>query len=407
MSSATAAAISAIRRGDVAIVTDAEDRENEGDLIMAADAATREKVAFFLRHTSGVICVSLEGDRLDALDLPLMVHDNTESHGTAFTVSVDLAAGVTTGISAADRAATIHALADLRSGPADFVRPGHVFPLRSRPGGVLTRPGHTEAAVDLARLAGRRPAGVLSEVVNADRTDMARGAELAGLARAHDLPMISIGELVRHRLRTERLAEHIARARVPTRHGTFACHAWRSLIDGTEHLAFVRGDVAGSEPVLTRVHSECLTGDVFGSHRCDCGTQLDDALQAIADEGRGVIVYLRGHEGRGIGIVRKLEAYNLQDQGHDTVDANLQLGLPVDTREYGIGARMLMELGVERLRLMTNNPAKCSELERFGLEIAERVALPPRPTSHNIAYLATKRRRMGHLLPDLDATSAG
>jgi 3,4-dihydroxy 2-butanone 4-phosphate synthase/GTP cyclohydrolase II len=395
--------IAAVRGGDVVIVTDDEGRENEGDLIMAAEAATPEKVSFFLRHTSGVICTSLTGERCDSLDLPLMVEDNHEAQGTAFTVSVDLAAGITTGISAADRALTIQALADPGAGATDFVRPGHVFPLRSRAGGVLSRQGHTEAAVDLARLAGLQSAGVLCEVVNADRTDMARGAELRGLAKAHDLPMVSIAELVRHRLRQERLVRETVCARVPTAHGTFTCHAFESVIDGTEHLALDCGDVATGGPTLVRVHSECLTGDVFGSHRCDCGAQLDDALRAIAEEGRGVVVYLRGHEGRGIGISHKLAAYNLQDEGHDTVDANLRLGLPVDTREYGIGAQILMELGVERLRLMTNNPAKFRGLEGFDLEIVERVALPIRSTPDNLAYLATKRRRMGHLL-ELDAT---
>jgi 3,4-dihydroxy 2-butanone 4-phosphate synthase / GTP cyclohydrolase II len=407
MSSAVVAAVAAARRGEAVIVTDGPRRENEGDLIMVAEAATRDTLAFFLRHTSGVICASLPCERLDVLGLPLMVQDNRESQRTAFTVSVDLAAGVTTGISAADRAATLRALADSRSSAGDFVRPGHVFPLRASPGGVLTRPGHTEAALDLSRLAGRQHAGVLCEVVSADRMEMARGAELDRLAKAYGLPMISIEELARHRLRSERLVEYVARARVPTPHGVFICHAWRSLVDHTEHLAFVCGDVAVGGPVLTRVHSECLTGDVFGSHRCDCGTQLRDALSLIAEEGRGVVVYMRGHEGRGIGIGPKLLAYDLQDEGHDTVEANLKLGLPVDLRDYGIGAQILMDLGVERVRLMTNNPAKCSELKRFGLEITERVALPIRPTRHNIAYLATKQQRMGHLLPDLDAATVG
>jgi 3,4-dihydroxy 2-butanone 4-phosphate synthase/GTP cyclohydrolase II len=271
---------------------------------------------------------------------------------------------------------------------------------------VLTRAGHTEAAVDLARLAALQPAGVLCEVVSADRSEMARGAELRGLAKAHGLPMISIADLVRHRLSKERLVRETARARVPTAHGSFMSHAWRSELDGTEHLAFVCGDVASGQPTLVRVHSECLTGDVFGSHRCDCGAQLDGALRAIAEEGSGVVVYLRGHEGRGIGISHKLAAYNLQDEGHDTVDANLELGLPGDTREYGIGAQILMDLGAQRLRLMTNNPAKYRGLEGFGLEVLERVPLPPRATADNIAYLATKRRRMGHLL-DVEATVVG
>jgi 3,4-dihydroxy 2-butanone 4-phosphate synthase/GTP cyclohydrolase II len=390
------AAIEQIKAGGIVVVTDDEDRENEGDLVMAAEAATPEKIAFFLQHTSGVICAALTDERADALELPLMVRDNTEAQGTAFTVSVDLAAGITTGISAADRAATIQALADRRAQRADFARPGHVFPLRSRPSGVLKRGGHTEASVDLATLAGFQPAGVLCEVVTADKSGMARGDELRRLAVTHGLPMISIAELVRHRMRSERLVEHISEARVPTRHGSFTCSVWESALDGMQHLAFVRGDVGGSEPVLVRVHSECLTGDVFGSTRCDCGMQLDDALAAIARAGHGAVIYLRGHEGRGVGIAHKLMAYNLQDEGLDTVDANLALGLPVDTREYGIGAQILAGLGVRRMRLMTNNPAKYRGLEGYGLEIVERVALPMRATCDNLAYLETKRRRMGH-----------
>jgi 3,4-dihydroxy 2-butanone 4-phosphate synthase / GTP cyclohydrolase II len=391
-------ALAAIRRGEIAIVVDDEDRENEGDLIMAAEMATPEKIAFFLQRTSGVICVALSGERLDVLGLPLMVGDNRESQGTAFTVSVDLAQGVTTGISAADRSATIRALADPGAAAGDFVRPGHVFPLRTRDGGVLKRAGHTEAAVDLAQLAGLQSAGVLCEVVSADRTGMARRPELRRLAQAHGLPMVSIADLVRHRLASERLLVPTGQARVPTAHGHFTCHAWRSVVDGSEHLALVLGDVAGDEPVLVRVHSECLTGDVFGSRRCDCGGQLQDALRTIAGEGRGVVAYLRGHEGRGIGLSHKLAAYNLQDVGHDTVDANVMLGLPVDGREYGIGAQMLMDLGVRRLRLMTNNPAKYEGLEGYRLEIVERAPLAPRATPDNIAYLRAKRRRMGHLL---------
>lgn len=399
-------AVEAIAAGGIVIVVDDEDRENEGDLIMAAEAATPEKMAFFLRHTSGVICVALSGDRLDALNLPLMVRDNTEAQGTAFTVSVDLAEGVTTGISAADRARTVAALADPSRTQADFARPGHIFPLRARPGGVLKRAGHTEAAVDLARLAGLEPAGVLCEVASDDKTEMARGPELRRLAAEHDLPMISVALLTRHRLHSERLITSVAQARVPTRHGDFTCHAWRSVVDGTEHLALVRGDVGDGTPVMVRVHSECLTGDVFGSARCDCGSQLDDALSTIAQEGRGVVVYLRGHEGRGIGIAHKLMAYNLQDQGWDTVDANLELGLPVDTREYGIGAQILVDLGVKKIRLMTNNPAKYRGLSGFGLEVVDRISIPPRVTLENVAYLRTKQARMGHLFPDMSATIA-
>jgi 3,4-dihydroxy 2-butanone 4-phosphate synthase/GTP cyclohydrolase II len=399
-------AIRAIGRGDVVVVTDDERRENEGDLIMAAESVTTDALAFFLEHSSGVICAPLPGKRLDELELPLMVRDNRESHRTAFTVSVDLASGITTGISAADRALTVRALADPHAVASDFVRPGHIFPLRSRPGGVLERPGHTEAGVDLARLAGLQPAAILCEVVTRDRRDMARRPELEALARAHGMPMISVADLVRHRRLSERLIEQVAEAPVPTPHGAFTCQAWRSLVDGVDHLAFVRGDVSGDEPVLVRVHSECLTGDVFASRRCDCGSQLADALDAIDEAGRGVLVYLRGHEGRGIGIASKLDAYRLQDSGHDTVDANLHLGLPVDGREYGTGAQILRALGVERVRLITNNPAKCEELGAYGIEVAERVALPIRRTPENITYLETKRRRMGHLLGALE-TNAG
>lgn len=402
MSAGVLEAIRAIGRGEPVIVTDDESRENEGDLVLAAQAATPERIAFVLEHTAGVICAALPGERLDELELPPMVDRNRDGHGTAFTVSVDLARGITTGISAADRSRTIQALADPHAVASDFVRPGHVFPLRSRPGGVLERPGHTEASVDLARLAGVQPAGVLCEIVTPDRSAMARGPELDALAAAHGLHKISIAELVRHRLRTEQLVELVAEAAVPTRHGSFSCQAWRSPIDGADHLAFVRGDVSGGDPVLVRVHSECVTGDVFGSLRCDCGTQLDDALAAIAEAGRGIVVYVRGHEGRGIGIASKLEAYRLQDSGHDTVDANLHLGLPIDGREYGTAAQILMALRVDRVRLITNNPAKYNDLAGFGIELVERVASPTNETPENITYLETKRRRLGHLLPGFE-----
>ncbi|MFP3906440.1 MAG: bifunctional 3,4-dihydroxy-2-butanone-4-phosphate synthase/GTP cyclohydrolase II [Acidimicrobiales bacterium] len=396
-------AIEAIGRGEVVVVVDDEDRENEGDLIMAAEAATPEKVAFYVRHTSGVICVALTGERCDALGLPLMVADNTEYQRTAFTHTVDYRYGTTTGISAGDRTATIRALADPTVAWSDFNRPGHLFPLRARDGGVLKRAGHTEAAVDLASLAGLQPAGALCEIVNDDGT-MARVPDLAVFAAEHGLLMISIADLIRHRRANEKLVVATGQGRVPTRWGTFVAHAYRSLIDGTEHVAFVKGDVASGDPVLVRVHSECLTGDIFGSLRCDCGPQLQAALSKIAEEGSGVVVYLRGHEGRGIGLGHKLRAYGLQDSGHDTVDANLELGLPVDSREYGVGAQILVDLGVEKLRVLTNNPAKYGGLQGFGLEVVERVPLQSTPTIENINYLRTKRARLGHLLEGLDDT---
>lgn len=394
-------AVAAIARGEIVVVVDDEDRENEGDLIMAAEFATPEKIAFFVRHTSGLICLPMMGDRLEELDLPLMVANNTESHRTAFTVSVDYRHDTTTGISAADRSATIKAMIDPATRPKDLARPGHIFPLRYREGGVLKRAGHTEAAVDLARMAGLYPAGVLCELVNDDGT-MSRVPDLEEFCAEHGLLMISIAALVRHRRQGEKLVRRMAEARIPTEWGDFTCYAFESLIDGEHHLAMVRGDVQGKENVLVRVHSECLTGDVFGSLRCDCGSQLDSAMQLIADEGAGVVVYLRGHEGRGIGISNKLLAYELQERGHDTVDANTELGLPVDSREYGIGAQILVDLGITTMRLMTNNRAKYGGLEGFGLEIVDRVPLESIPTSENIHYLRTKRERMGHLLEGLD-----
>ncbi|HET9611011.1 MAG TPA: bifunctional 3,4-dihydroxy-2-butanone-4-phosphate synthase/GTP cyclohydrolase II [Acidimicrobiales bacterium] len=395
-------AVAAIGRGEIVIVVDDEDRENEGDLIMAAEAATPEKVAFFLHHTSGVICAPVTRERARELDLQLMVVDNTESMRTAFTVSVDVRQGTTTGISAYDRAATIQALVDPATRPADLLRPGHIFPLEAREGGVLKRAGHTEAAIDLARMAGLYPAGVLCEVVNEKKDDMARVPELERFADEHGLLMISIADLVRHRRQTERLVKRVAEARIPTQWGDFTCYAYESVLDGEQHLAFVRGAVQGQDDVLVRVHSECLTGDVFGSLRCDCGPQLAEAMRRIAEEGLGVVVYLRGHEGRGIGIGHKLQAYALQEQGHDTVDANLKLGMPVDSREYGIGAQILVDLGITTMRTLTNNPAKRGGLEGFGLKITDRVPLLTQPNPENIAYLRTKRERMGHLLEGLD-----
>src|SRR5687768_6863695 len=395
-------AVLAIGRGEIVIVVDDEDRENEGDLIMAAEAATPEKIAFFLQHTSGVICMPMLPERLDRLDLPLMVTHNTEAQRTAFTVSVDYLHDTTTGISAHDRCATIQALIDAESAAVDFARPGHIFPLRYAAGGVLKRAGHTEAAVDLARMAGLYPAGVLCEVVDQKKTDMARLPELERFAEEHELLLISIADLIRYRRQNEKLVKRIAEARIPTPYGEFTCFAYESMLDGEHHLALVKGAVSGEENVLVRVHSECLTGDVFGSLRCDCGPQLDAALERIALEGKGAVVYLRGHEGRGIGIGHKLRAYSLQEQGHDTVDANLQLGLPADSREYGIGAQILVDLGLTTMRLMTNNAAKYGGLEGFGLDIVERVPLQSTPNPENIHYLRTKRERMGHLLEGLD-----
>jgi 3,4-dihydroxy 2-butanone 4-phosphate synthase/GTP cyclohydrolase II len=335
-----------------------------------------------------------------------MVSHNTESQRTAFTVTVDYRYGTTTGISAGDRAATIHALINPDTKPADLARPGHVLPLRYRPGGVLKRAGHTEATVDLARMAGCYPAGLLCEIVTEDKQRMARQPELRAFAEEHGLPMISIADLVRYRRHREKLVERVAAARIPTEFGEFTAYGFRSLLDGQEHVAFVAGDISSKESVLVRVHSECLTGDVFGSLRCDCGPQLDAAIRNIGEEGVGVIVYLRGHEGRGIGLTHKLRAYNLQDSGRDTVDANIELGLPVDSREYGIGAQILVELGVTRMRLMTNNPAKYGGLEGYGLDIVERVALELAPNPENIDYLRTKRERMGHLLGGFDLGGA-
>ena len=394
--------IAAISRGELVIMVDDEDRENEGDLIMAAQFATPEKVAFIVRHTSGVIVAPLTGERCDDLRLPLMVDNNTESHRTAFTISVDLLEGTTTGISASDRAATLRALADPKIAHAAFARPGHIFPLRARDGGVLKRAGHTEASVDLARLAGCEPAGIICEIQNDDGT-MSRLPELKKFARQHGLLISSIARLIEYRRHHERLVERMGSANVPTEWGNFDCVAYRSTIDGIEHLAFVLGDLTTPEPVLTRVHSECLTGDVFGSRRCDCGPQLATAMKAVQEQGRGVIVYLRGHEGRGIGIGHKIRAYSLQDEGLDTVDANLELGLPVDSREYGIGAQILADLGARELRLMTNNPAKYGGIAGYGLSVVERVSIITESTPENSSYLATKRDRLGHFFNDMEA----
>ena len=398
--------VAAIGRGEIVVVVDDEDRENEGDLIMAAEHATPEAIAFFVRYTSGVICAPLTGERLDELGIPLMVRDNnTEAQRTAFTYTVDYLHGTSTGISAADRSLTLRKLIDPGAQPGDFARPGHIFPLRASEGGVLKRAGHTEAAVDLARMAGLYPAGVLCEIVNDDGT-MARVPDLIEFSKEHGLLFTSIAELIRYRRRHEKLVRRIADARVPTPWGEFNCVAYESVLDGEQHIAMVAGQVTGASDVLVRVHSECLTGDIFHSLRCDCGVQLDAAMARIAEEGTGVVVYLRGHEGRGIGIGHKIRAYSLQDEGHDTVSANEALGLPVDSREYGIGAQILNDLGVTTMRLMTNNPTKYGGLEGFGLEISERVAIEPVANPDNLKYLQTKRERMGHLLPGLDGPVA-
>jgi 3,4-dihydroxy 2-butanone 4-phosphate synthase / GTP cyclohydrolase II len=393
-------AVEAIRRGEMVIVVDDEDRENEGDLILAAGAATPEAIAFMVRHTSGLICAAVTNARADELDLPLMVQRNTEAQRTAFTVTVDYIHGTSSGISAGDRSATATALVGADTTASDFSRPGHLHVLRAREGGVLVRAGHTEASVDLATLAGLPSAGVLCEIVSADGLSMARRPELEAFATEHGLLLVTIADLVRYRRRTERLVRRVASAQIPTEFGEFECVAYQSDLDAETHLALVKGDPVGKDNVLVRVHSECLTGDVFGSRRCDCGTQLHEAMRRVAKEGLGVIVYLRGHEGRGIGIAKKLDAYNLQDRGMDTVDANVSLGLPVDSREYGIGAQILVDLGVTTMRLLTNNPAKRGGLEGFGLEIVGRVPLITEPTAENIRYLRTKYERMGHLRAD-------
>ncbi len=392
-------AVAAIGRGEFVIVVDDADRENEGDLIIAAEKVTEESIAFMVRYTSGLVCVPVVGERLDELGLPLMVVENTDSHKTAFTVSVDYRFGTTTGISAADRAATIRALIDADTQPSDLARPGHVFPLRYAEGGVLVRAGHTEAAVDLARLAGLYPAGVLCEIVNDDGT-MARGQDLARFAKEHDILVVAIADLVDYLAGPRRLRQ-AAEARLPTEFGEFRVVGFVDQDDGAEQVALVMGDVSGDAPPLVRVHSECLTGDALGSLRCDCRGQLREAQRRIAEEGRGVILYMRGHEGRGIGLVHKLAAYALQDHGRDTVEANLELGLPVDARDYGLAADMLQGLGVRRVRLLSNNPDKQAGLEGHGIAVAEQVTLQTVPTDVNRGYLTAKARKLGHRI-DVD-----
>ncbi|MET8003168.1 bifunctional 3,4-dihydroxy-2-butanone-4-phosphate synthase/GTP cyclohydrolase II [Nonomuraea glycinis] len=388
-------AIDDIRAGKAVVVVDDENRENEGDIIFAASKATPELLAFTIRHTSGVICVPMEGPELDRLGLPLMVFHNKERLRTAYTISVDARDGVTTGISAADRARTIRALTDSATEPNELVRPGHIFPLRYHVGGVLARRGHTEAAVDLARLAGLTPAGVLAEVVNDDGS-MARLPELRAFADEHDLALVSIEQLVDHRRRTESMVTRVAETILPNVHGMWRAYGYASALDGGEHLALVYGDLDNGENVLVRAHSECLTGDVFGSLRCDCGVQLEHAMSVIAEEGRGVIVYLRGHEGRGIGLLAKLRAYGLQDGGIDTVDANVELGLPIDAREFSNAGQILADLGVKSVRLLTNNPAKLKGMDGYGIKVLGREPMPVAMNPYNERYLEAKRDRLGH-----------
>ncbi|MFC8175375.1 bifunctional 3,4-dihydroxy-2-butanone-4-phosphate synthase/GTP cyclohydrolase II [Streptomyces sp. NPDC057250] len=400
-------AVRDIAAGRPVVVVDDEDRENEGDLVIAAEKATPEIVAFMMSECRGLICAPMEDEELERLELPQMVEHNTESMRTAFTVSVDAspAHGVTTGISAADRATTLRMLAGGRHEPSDFVRPGHVFPLRAKAGGVLVRNGHTEAAVDLARLAGLRPAGAIVEIAGEDGV-MLRLPELVPFARKHGLTIISIEDLIAYRRSAEPTVRREAEVSLPTAHGDFTAYGYRSTVDGVEHVALVHGEVGDGDDVLVRVHSECLTGDVFHSLRCDCGPQLQASMDRITEAGRGVVVYLRGHEGRGIGLLSKLRAYELQERGRDTLDANLELGLPADARDYAAGAQILVDLGVRSLRLMTNNPDKVDALTRYGLVVRGREPMPVQAGEHNLGYLRTKRDRMGHDLPWLDGSPA-
>lgn len=388
--------IKEIKEGKFVVIVDDAGRENEGDLAIAAEKITPQAINFMAKHARGLICMPITGARLDELDVPLMVHDNTAKYRTAFTVSVEAKNKVSTGISAQDRAETVKAMLDPDTGPHDLAKPGHMFPLRAREGGVLVRAGHTEAIVDLAKLAGLYPAGVICEIMNEDGT-MARLPELESMADRYNLKIASIEDLIAYRRRTEKLIERVAEAKLPTRYGEFKAIAYKSAIDADEHVALIMGDVRGEEPVLVRVHSECLTGDVFGSMRCDCGEQVGIALDAISREGRGVLVYMR-QEGRGIGFHNKIRAYALQDKGMDTVEANECLGFGPDLRDYGIGAQILEDLGLRNIKLLTNNPKKVVGLEGYGLKVVETLPIQVEPNPHNISYLETKRKKLGHLL---------
>ena len=397
MDNALTKSLEALKNGKFVIVADDKNRENEADLIISAEKATPAALAFMVRHTTGIVCMPMEGKRLDELQLPQMVSSNTEKHQTAFTVSVDSLEKTTTGVSASDRAQTIADLINPSTKPSDLTRPGHIFPLRYKEGGVLKRAGHTEAAVDLMRIAGLYPAGVICELVNDDGSMMKKD-EFMKFAKEHDIPVITVEDIIRYRRKKEKLVKRVSQARIPTQFGEFEAHIYESQLDGIEHVVLVKGDIINQPNILVRVHSECLTGDIFGSQRCDCGNQLESAMKLIQEEGKGVIVYLRGQEGRGIGLRHKLRAYQLQDEGRDTVEANEELGFPVDSREYGIGAQILADLGLSSIRLITNNPSKYTGLSGYDLSIIERISLPSALTHENQKYLHTKKEKMGHLI---------
>ncbi|ACO04714.1 MAG TPA: bifunctional 3,4-dihydroxy-2-butanone-4-phosphate synthase/GTP cyclohydrolase II [Persephonella sp.] len=399
-------AIEDIKQGKMVIVVDDPNRENEGDLVMAAEKVTPDAINFMAKEGRGLICLSMLRERLEELDIPLMTQNNTDPNGTAFCLSIDAHPkyGTTTGISAYDRAVTIKLAVSPDATPQDFVRPGHVFPLMARPGGVLERTGHTEASVDLARLAGLYPAGVICEIMKEDGT-MARLPDLIKFAKKYDLKIITIADLVQYRLKREKFVVREAEAHLPTKYGTFKIYGYKNTLDGSEHVALVMGDIDPDKPTLVRVHSECLTGDIFGSLRCDCQSQLHAALKTIASEGKGVLVYMRGHEGRGIGIINKIKAYRLQEEGYDTVEANHRLGFNADLRDFGTGAQILLDIGVRKMKLMTNNPRKIVALEGFGLEVVERIPLIIEPNPYNKNYLKAKKEHLGHIFEDLKGES--